>query len=338
VKVVYLNSPGILEIRDMPTPSPAEGEILLRIKAALTCGTDLKSFVRGHPMVPMPGMFGHEFAGIIETTGKGVRKFKPGDEVMSVHTAPCRKCSYCAKKLYNLCENIMSTKILGAFAEYILIPSHIVSQNVFIKHTQLTFEEAAFLEPLSCVIHGMSGLKIKKGDSVLIIGAGPIGLLHLLVAKQRGARVVITGLEHERLRTAARLGADGAIAPSMLSDSTRTFTNKTGFDFVFECTGQLAVWETAINYARRGGTVVLFGGCKQGTVVTYDTYRIHYDEITLKGVFHFTPHDVKSAYELLGSGAIDVKSLISGSYALDKIQEPFQKLSHGEGIKYSITP
>jgi len=338
VKVVYLNRPGNLEIRDMPAPIPGEGEILVRIKAALTCGTDLKAFLRGHPMVPMPGVFGHEFAGTVEETGKGARKFRPGDEVMSVHTAPCRACRYCAKKLYNLCENIMSTKVLGAFGEYILIPRHIVSQNVFIKPDRLSFEEAALLEPLACVVHGMRGLKIKKGDSVLIIGAGPIGLLHLLVATQKGARVMMTGLEHERLRIAERLGAGETVAPSILSDSVKAFTKGIGFDFVFECTGQLAVWETAVNYVRRGGTVILFGGCKQGTVVTYDTYRIHYDEITLKGIFHFSPADVKAAYELLGSGTIDVKPLISGSYRLDKIREPFEKLSRGEGIKFAIIP
>jgi L-iditol 2-dehydrogenase len=338
VKAVYLMQPGTVVMKDIPTPKPAFGEVLIRIKAALTCGTDLKAFVRGHPMIPMPGLFGHEFSGVVEEAGKGVKRFRPGDEVMSVHTAPCRKCRYCAIGEYNLCENIMHTKILGAFAEYIVIPKHIVKQNLFHKPPQLAFEEAAFLEPLACVVHGMRGLNIKKGDSVLIIGAGPIGLLHLLLAKLKGARVMITGLERDRLEMARRLGADDITLPSLLVENIETATSGLGFDYVFECTGQVEVWENAVDYVRPGGTVILFGGCKQGTVVTYDTYRIHYNEITLKGIFHFTPADVKKSYKLLGDGLIDVRPLISGNYPLEKIHEPFDKLSRGEGIKYAITP
>ncbi len=338
MKAVYLTQPGTVEIKAVPAPKPAAGEVLVRIKAALTCGTDLKAFLRGHPLIPMPGLFGHEFSGVIEETGKGVRGFKPGDEVMSVHTAPCHVCRYCANKLYNLCENIMNTKILGAFAEHIVIPRHILKQNVYLKPPCLSFEEAAFLEPLACVVHGMRGLDIKKGDSVLIIGTGPIGLLHLLLAKLKGAGVMITGLESARLEIARHLGADLITLPSLLVDNIETATGGMGFDYVFECTGQVEVWENSINYVRRGGTVILFGGCKQGTVVTYDTYRIHYDEITLKGIFHFTPADVKESYKLLSSGAIKVKPLISGRYSLENIREPFERLSRGEGIKYAIIP
>ncbi len=338
MKAVHLVEPKVVDIKEVPRPDPDSGEVLVRIKASLTCGTDLKAFLRGHPMIPMPGLFGHEFSGVIEETGRGVKKFKAGDEVMSVHTAPCLACRYCAAGRYNLCENIMHTKILGAFAEYIVIPKHIVKQNLFLKPPQLPFEEAAFLEPLSCVVHGMSGLDIRKGDSVLIIGTGPIGLLHLLLAKMKGARVMITGLERERLEMARRLGSDYITLPSLLVDNIETATGGLGFDYVFECTGQVEVWENAVNYVRRGGTVILFGGCKQGTVVTYDTYRIHYDEITLKGIFHFTPEDVREAYKHLCNGSINVAPLISGRYPLDKILEPFHKLSRGEGIKYAIIP
>jgi len=338
VKAVYLMQPGTVEVKDIPTPKPAFGEVLVRVLAALTCGTDLKAFVRGHPMIPMPGLFGHEFSGIVEEAGIGVRSFKPGDEVMSVHTAPCQECPYCAMKLYNLCENIMHTKILGAFAEQIIIPQHIVMQNLLHKPPQLSFSEAAFLEPLACVVHGMRGLNIKKGDSVLIIGTGSIGLLHLLLAKLKGARVMITGLERERLETARHLGADKITLPAQLVENIAILTAGLGFDYVFECTGQVTVWEDAVNYTRRGGTVILFGGCKQGTVASYNTYRIHYDEITLKGIFHFTPADVKESYKLLSDGMINVTSLISGNYPLEKIHEPFEKLSRGEGIKYAIMP
>lgn len=333
----YLIKPGKIELREMPAPKVSPGEVLIKIMAALTCGTDLKAFLRGHPMIPMPGVFGHEFSGVVAEVGNGVKNFKAGDEIMAVHSAPCLRCIYCRKKLYNLCENIMETKVMGAFAEYILLPAHIVRQNLFHKPSHLSFEEAAFLEPLSCVVHGMQGLDIKRDDWVLILGTGPIGLLQLSLAKLKGAKVIITGLEQERLNLAKKIGADVTLSPSEIIAAVNDYTDGLGVDFVFECTGQLSVWEASVNYVRRGGTVILFGGVKQGTIVTYDTYRLHYDELTLKGVFHFTPQAVKTAYSLLNN-TLDVSPLISGKYSLNDLPAALEKLSKGEGIKYAIIP
>jgi L-iditol 2-dehydrogenase len=334
--------PGKIELCEIKIPKLSHGEILVKIIASLTCGTDLKAFLRGHPMIPMPGVFGHEFSGIVEEIGKGVKGFKKGDAVMAVHSAPCNKCVFCKKGLYNLCENIMDTKILGAFAEYILLPPHIVRQNVFHKPKNLTFEEAAFLEPLSCVVHSIDPLDIKKGDSAYIVGAGPIGLLHLILLKRKGGKVAVTDIKKERLRMAKRLGADLVIPP----DSSTNFLNippyppliKGGFDYVFECTGKPEVWESSVNYLRRGGTLILFGGCERGARVTYDTYRLHYDEITIRGSFHYTPHDVNKAYKLLREGKLGLLRLISGSYPLKHTQKAFDKLAKGVGIKYAIIP
>jgi len=338
LKANILVSPRKIEIRELKIPEPSRGEILVKIKAALTCGTDLKAFSRGHHVIPMPGVFGHEFSGIIASTGKGVKKFRKGNEIMAVHSAPCLKCRYCKRGLFNICENIMETKVLGAFAEYILLPEHIVKQNVFRKPKNLTFEEAAFLEPLSCVIHGMQGLNIKKGDRALIIGAGPIGLLHLLLLKDKGADVIISGFEKRRLALAKKLGAASAVTPDNTESAVKNFTGRLGVDYVFECTGQPSVWQSAVYYVRRGGTVILFGGCKTGTTVTYDTSRLHYDEIILKGVFHFMPADVKEAYNLLKKRQIPVSKLISGKYLLTDTEKAFLKLMEGEGIKYAIIP
>jgi L-iditol 2-dehydrogenase len=337
--------PGRIELREINTPKPSDGEILVKIKVTLTCGTDLKAFLRGHPMIPMPGVFGHEFSGVITEVGKGIRRFKKGDAVMAVHTAPCLACTFCEKGIYNLCEKIMQTKILGAFAEYILLPPHIVKQNVFHKPKYLIFEEAAFLEPLSCVVHSVNALEIKKGDSALIMGAGPIGLLHLILLKKKKAKVAVNDINKERLEIAKRLGADFIIP----SDPDTTFLKIPpcppfpkggvgGFDYVLECTGRPEVWETSVNYLRRGGTLILFGGCEKGTRVTYDTYRLHYDEITIKGSFHYTPDDVKKAYQLLCKGKLGLSRLISGRYPLKDIHIAFDKLAKGVGLKYAIMP
>jgi L-iditol 2-dehydrogenase len=340
--------PGRIELREIKTPSPSNGEILVKIKAALTCGTDLKAFIRGHPVIPMPGVFGHEFSGIVAKVGKGIKKFKEGDGIMAVHSAPCLECRYCRKGFYNLCEKIMDTKVLGAFAEYILLPYNIVRQNVFHKPKNITFEEAAFLEPLSCVVHGIECLDIKKGDHVLVIGAGPIGLLHLLLLKEKSAKVTMIDKHNKKLNLAKKLGADFVfisnppLPPFKKEGKGRTFRGGKkdfiGFDYIFECTGRPEVWESSVNYVRKGGTVILFGGCSPGTRVTYDTGRLHYDEIILKGIFHFTPSDVKKAYEYLCKGKIGVSRLISGSYPLSHLQKAFDKLAKGIGIKYAIIP
>jgi L-iditol 2-dehydrogenase len=338
VLAAVLKEPGRIEVCETGTPRPAPGEVLVKVSSALTCGTDLKAFLRGHSLIPMPGPFGHEYSGVIAEKGRGVKRFKVGDAVMGVHSAPCLKCPACRGKRYNLCENIMTTKVLGAFAEYLLIPEHIVGQNLFKKPDNLSFDEAAFLEPLACVVHAMGPLGIKRQDTVLIIGSGPIGLLHLLIARSLGARVLMTGLEEERLRTAKALGAFAVFHPSLIAESVSAVTDGMGVDYVFECTGQPQVWETSVDYVRRGGTVVLFGGCRKGTTVNFDTERLHYDEITLKGTFHFTPGDVRKAYLLLKNRKIDVRGLITGVYSLNRVQDAFSRLSCGEGIKYVIQP
>jgi L-iditol 2-dehydrogenase len=336
----YLVRPGHIELREIPTPVPSRGEVLVRVRAALTCGTDLKAFLRGHPLIPMPGPFGHEYAGIVAAAGKGVRRFREGDEVMGVHTAPCRACMYCRKGLYNLCEHIMEDKVLGAFSEYILLPEGIVRQNLFPKPAALRHEEAACLEPLSCVVHGMEGTRIRQGDYAFVIGTGAIGLLHLLLLKNLGARVIVTGLEEDRLALARELGADDIIPPMPpkdLEEAVKAVSGGPGCDAVFECTGQPDVWQNAVHYVRRGGTVVLFGGCREGTSVTYDTYRLHYDELTIRGAFHYTPANVRKARQFLLNG-LAVSRLISGACPLAELPAAFGKLSRGEGVKYAVLP
>ncbi len=341
MQAAFLSAPGKIELREVPIPSPKKGELLIKVKAALTCGTDLKAYLRGHPLLPMPGPFGHEFSGVIAAVGRGARPpagrgrapaLKEGDEVMAVHTAPCLKCAYCKKGLYNLCLNIMQTKVTGAFSEYMLLPAHIVRQNVFHKPRGLSFKEAAFLEPLSCVVHGLSGLDIKKGDRALVIGGGPIGLLHLLLLRGKGASVTVSDIHRGRLRAAKALGADHALSPAKIGPSAPQY------DFVFECTGIPQVWEASVNYLRRGGTLTLFGGCPKGARVSYDAGRLHYDEITLRGVFHYTPSDVRAAYGLIKGGRLGLSRLLSGSYPLGEVGKAFKRLARGEGIKYAVLP
>ena len=359
MKAAILVRPGeVLPAEHVPIPRPSRGELLVRVRAALTCGTDLKAIRRGHPMIPMPGPFGHEFAGVVAGAGSGVRGFKEGDVVMSVHSAPCLKCAYCNKGLHNLCVNIMATKALGAFAEYIIIPAHVVRQNAFIKPKRLPFEHAALLEPLACVVHGVAidsadkNKKVKplrglKGTSSLVIGAGPIGLMHVMLLSAMGAEVTIADHHASRLAIAKKLGV--ALTVKLVRDDAegnarrmkramKSATVGMGFDHVHECTGRPDVWERSIDYTRRGGTVTLFGGCPSGTRACFDTHRLHYDEITLRGDFHFTPADVRVAYEMLAGGLEGAELFISGAFPLEKIMSAFDLLVQGKGIKYAVLP
>ncbi|MDA8091864.1 MAG: alcohol dehydrogenase catalytic domain-containing protein [Nitrospiraceae bacterium] len=341
MKQLWLAAPGRIDLREVPLPSPGNGELLLKIKASLTCGTDLKAYLRGHNLIPMPGPFGHEFSGVVAKAGKGVKKFREGDEVMAVHTAPCLKCPYCKKGLYNLCMNIMDSKVLGAFGQYILLPRRIVLLNTFKKPKTLSFEEAAFLEPLSCVVHGMGRLDLNgpapggKDETALIFGAGPIGLLHLLLLRARGVRVAVCALESSRLKLSKQLGAEVFFKPEQAREGLSRFA-PLGADYVIECTGRKEVWESAPEYARRGGKIMLFGGLKKGSPVVFSSDRIHYDELALMASFHFCPEDVKKAYRLLAGRKLDVSPLISGKYRLQEAEKAFKKLSLGKGIKYVI--
>ncbi len=313
--------------------------MVVRIRAALTCGTDLKAFRRGHPKIPFPSPFGHEFSGTVLALGAGVELFRPGDPVMAVHTAPCGRCFYCRAGQENLCDSIMETKVLGAFAEEILLPAHIVATNVLPKPQHLPFEHAAFLEPLACVVYGHQVQPMLAGETLLIIGAGPIGLLHLLLARQQGVgRVIILGRRPSRLEMARRLGADLVIDAEGTDPLVAVLaaTAGRGADQVIECTGLPEVWTLCPQLARKGGRILLYGGCPAGTTVTYDTARLHYDQIILQGVFHFTPRAVREAARLLGEGAIDVSPLISGHFPLEDLEKALLLLQRGEGLKYAL--
>lgn len=350
---IILLEPGRIESRDVPVPEPSEGEVVIKVNTALTCGTDLKAYLRGHKLIPMPGPFGHEYSGEISGTGKGVENFRESDQVMGVHSAPCMECRYCKKDLYNLCEVIMEKKALGAFSEYLLLPSNVVRHNLFHKPGNISFEQAALLEPLSCVVHPYNNLSINEIETAFIAGAGPIGLMHLACLKREGIKVIVSDISEERLAKAEKMGVDYIVkdttpvgaGPCACPVSAITIeqviaeaTDGLGVDLVIECTGLESVWEEAVTYVRRGGTVILFSGCPAGTNVSYDTHRLHYDELTIMGSFHYSPLDVRTAYRMLSEKEVDLSYLISGEFAMKDIEKAFMLLKEGKGIKYALKP
>ncbi len=342
MRACVLVEPGRIETRDdvdMPVAGP--DDVVVQVKSALTCGTDLKAYRRGHHLMPPPTLFGHEFSGVIVDKGNRVERFSVGQPVMSVHTAPCGECEYCRRSLQNLCPHLTRTMALGAYAEYLRVPAPVVDANMYPKPDDLDYREAAMLEPLSCVVYGISQAPVGSADSAVVIGAGAIGLLHVMVLKEMGVKQVIVSGRHDyRLETAEKVGADLVIdsGSEHATEAVLEATGGHGSPLVFECTGLPAVWEEAVTMVSRGGCVVLFGGCPGGTTVTYDTARLHYDQITLKGVFHFTPDAVRSAYHLLADGRLDVTPLITGDRTLEEVPETFRNFLGNNTMKYAIIP
>jgi L-iditol 2-dehydrogenase len=232
----------------------------------------------------------------------------------------------------------MERKVLGAFSEYLLLPAHVVMQNLYHKPYELSFEEAALLEPFSCVVHPYTKIRLSTVKTALVIGSGPIGLMHLAFLNRNGVRVLISDPSSERLSVAFGMKAERAVSPGEVEYVVKDATDGLGVDLVIECTGQIDVWERSVSYVRRGGMVILFGGCPSGTRVSYDTHRLHYDELSLLGSFHFTPQDVKTAYHLLTEGEVNLSPLISGEFPLRDIEKAFALLMEGRGIKYALKP
>ncbi|MGO9602901.1 MAG: zinc-binding dehydrogenase [Candidatus Binataceae bacterium] len=336
-----LVAPGRLEMRDFVPSHPGAGEILLQVRCALSCGTDLKAWRRGHPLWKMPTPFGHEFAGVVAEVGLGVIEFAPGDEVMAAPTAPCGICFYCGRGQENLCATAIDKMVLGAYGDMLLLPALVVAKNTFPKPPDLPFEEAALLEPLSCVVHAQAIAKPESYETAMIIGGGPFGLIHMMVLRAAGVRqVVIAGRGKDRLRWAAEMGADRVIDVDHEDAAAAAARLNGGYgpDLVIECTGQLDGWSDALARTRRGGRVVFFGGCPPGTVLSVDTRRMHYDGLSLLAPFHYRRRDVRRAHELLAERRLGAHRIINAHRNLSDLADVFAMMDRGAVLKCAVIP
>ncbi len=337
--------PGRFELTESPVPTPSPGEMLLRVDAALTCGTDLKMFRRGHPKLPMPAPMGHELSGTVAAVGRGVADFADGDAVALVPTAPCGRCRLCLRGRDSICPDAVGRVLLGAFAEYVLVPAHIVERHVFPRPPSLSAAEAATLEPLACVVHGASRVDLPRAETVVLVGDGAIALLFAQVALRRGAgRVVVAGRHASRLQAASGFGATTIEVgrdqdwPTRLKHDVLRATAGVGADIVVECVGTAATWEAAPALAATGGEVLLFGGCAAGTRATFDTYRLHYDEVDHKGAFHYGTADVREGLRLLADGEVLARPLITHTMPLPRLGEALELALGREAIKVAVMP
>lgn len=333
-----------VRVERVAIPSLGVGEVRVRIGAALTCGTDVKVYRRGYHarMIRPPAVFGHEFAGVIEEIGPEVTGWAVGDRVVAANSAPCGGCVYCRRGLPELCEDLLFLN--GAYAERIVVPSRIVERNLLPLPPAVSFEAAALTEPLACVVRGMEAAPVAPGSTVVVLGLGPIGLLFVRLCVLAGARVIAVGRRASRLELAARLGAAEVIDESLCTDlvgAVRAHTEEgIGADTVIEAVGLPAAWETAIALVRKAGVVSLFGGCPAGTSIPLDTHRLHYDELTLVGAFHHTPHAVREALRLIASGEVPAADFIGDRAPLDATPQILADLAAGrtDAVKIAILP
>jgi L-iditol 2-dehydrogenase len=305
------------------------GEVRVQIEAALTCGTDLKVFKRGYHarMLIPPTVFGHEFAGTISEMAPDVTGWEIGDRVAVANSAPCGECFYCRSAQENLCDNLLFLN--GAYARSIVVPARLVQKNLLRLKPETDFCDAALVEPLACVVQGVEDAHLEAGQRVLVIGAGPIGLMFVALARHLGCRVTVAGRGKKRLETARRLGAEQVLNVGEQGALVETVPPGTIFDVVIEAVGKPETWEAAVRLVRKGGTVNFFGGCPAGTTVSLDTSLIHYSNLTLCASFHHTPRTVRRALEFIEAGVVCSDDFVDGECSLSELPMLFRSMATG---------
>jgi L-iditol 2-dehydrogenase len=319
-----------LRIERVQVPKLDRGDVLVRVRAALTCGTDVKVFRRGYhaKMIRPPALFGHELAGDVAAVGSDVSGFHVGQRVVAANSAPCGACYYCERGQENLCEDLLFNN--GAYAEYIRIPNRIVAKNMHEIPAHVSYQDAALVEPLACVMRGLEESGVKPGDTVRLAKA------------VYNARVIAIGRRRSQLDRAAGMGADEVVLNEEGSDvvtPVHKLTGGRGADVVIEAVGLPEVWQLAIKLLRRGGVVNFFGGCPEGTDVPVNAGLLHYSELTLKASFHHTPALIRQALDIISRGRVTARDFVNRVEPLSNLLEVMQHLmSHNGHLKTAIIP
>ena len=333
-----------IKIERVDIPTLADDEILVRVAVALTCGTDLKVWKQGSHarMIRPPALFGHELAGVVEEKGSAVNgEMRRGMRVVPANSAPCGVCFFCRKDQPNLCEDLLFNN--GAYAEYIRIPGRIVRKNVVEIPEHVSFQDAAMAEPLACVLRGIHETQIQPGDTVVVIGCGPIGLKFIRVLSGRKVRVIAVGKRKTQMAAAERLGAVAAFDAAEIENPVARVRELTeggrGADAVIEAVGTPATWQWALQMVRKGGTVNLFGGCPYGSEMRIDPAALHYSEITIRSTFHHTPRFIREAVDTIARGEIRASDFITGEVSLSELPRVFEKMKNRNGeLKTAVIP
>jgi len=331
MKAAVLYGKEQIQVEEVPPRPPQPGEVGVRIEAALTCGTDLKVYRRGYHarMIVPPAVFGHEFSGVISELGEGVTGWSVGERVVAANSAPCGACYFCQHRQENLCDDLLFLN--GAYAESIVVPARVVQKNLLRLKATTPFPDAALVEPLACVVQGVEDSALQAGQSVLVVGSGPIGLMLVALAKHLGCRATLAGRGQARLETARRLGADEVVDVAGQADLVAAIRahQVPGWDVVIEAVGKPEVWGACLRLVRKGGLVNFFGGCSSGTSLSLDTALMHYSSLTLRASFHHTPHAIRRALDLIEMGVVRAVDFVDGNCPLKHLPDLFRKMAAG---------
>jgi L-iditol 2-dehydrogenase len=333
-----------VRLESVPVPLLGFGELLIRVRTALTCGTDVKVFRRGYhaKMIIPPALFGHEMAGDIVAVGEGITKFRVGQRIVAANSAPCDRCFFCRHNQQNLCEDLLFNN--GAYAEFMRLPERIVRTNTYAIPNQLAYKDAALVEPLACVLRGLHESNVQPGDTIVVMGLGPIGLMFVRLAKWAfGARVIAIARRLEQVDRAVLLGAaEGVLMgnDAAVVSEVHARTGRRGADVVIEAIGHPQAWELATQLVRKGGTINFFGGCPTGTKVGLNTDLLHYSEITCKATFHHTPDHIRRALEVITDGTVSASHFVNHEEPLSRLPQVLRDLAHHRNgqIKTAIVP
>lgn len=342
MKAAVLTAPNQISLSEVATPQPNQGDLLIRVRAATICGTDIRIY-RGRKTagVRYPSVLGHEFAGEVIDAG-GHASLKVGDRVSLCPFISCGQCHLCKTGRENLCHQgtAVGYEIDGAFAEVIRIPAQAVAAgNIRLLPDRMSYEEAALVEPLSCIVNGQNKVNLNSADTVVVLGAGPIGLLHVHVARLRGAaRIIVSDPSPHRRDTALKAGANLAVDPTSddLVARVKEETGGRGADVVICAIGIAALARQATDLAAYGGRISLFAGYSKGEMAEMDVNAIHYRELTVTGAFGQSRQDFDRAFDMVASGQLDLKPMITHRFALDDIVEALAVAEGGAAIKVAV--
>jgi len=340
VAMYYSNKDVRLE--EMPTPQVGHGELLMRVEASGICGSDVMEWYRIHKV---PLVLGHEVAGVVVAAGEGVYRYKVGDRIIAAHHVPCNTCHYCLSGNYTVCDTLRKTNFYpGGFAEYIRLPAINVDRGVFSLPDEVSFEEATFVEPVACVLRGQRRAGMRPGCSVLVIGSGIAGLLHVHLARALGAgRVVATDVIKHRLDAARQFGADAALhAEEDVADYLRKVNDGRLADFVIVCAGAESAILQALKSVERGGTVLFFAPTGPGVTIPIFINDLFWrNDVTLTTSYAGSPADHAVALEMIRAGTLHVKEMITHRLSLAETGLGFRMVTHPQdynSIKVIIEP
>jgi len=333
-----------LRVEQIEVPAIATDEVLLRVRLALTDGTDLKVWKRGYhaKMIRPPAVFGHEVVGEIVAMGKRVdTRWRVGTRVIAANSAPCFRCYHCRRGQENLCDDLLFNN--GAYADYIRIPGRIVRENMLEVPHSVDDHSAALVEPLACVLRGIHEMEVRSGDTTAVIGCGPIGLKYVRMLSRRGLRVIALARREGPLAVARKLGAAVTINVTETPDVVRAVRDLTeegrGPDSVVEAAGNPATWQQALKMVRRGGVVNFFSGLPTGTRIEIEPAMIHYSEIKMISPFHHTPRFIREALEAVRRGDISAAEFVTEEIPLQGLPQAFERMKSRSGeIKLAVRP